>query len=172
MQSTTSLKPQDAAFLVKLLTKNTNDWRQVDLADEMCLSQGEIAKMRQRLERAGLVFGQQPNRASALEFLVHAVKYVFPAQIGALAVGVPTGISSPSHQKMVSQFGEDIYVWPSILGQKRGQMIKPLYPQLAEAALKDQEFYDLMAAVEILRVGRARERKMAEQYLERRILPK
>ena len=70
---------------------------------------------------------------------------------------------------MVVQGGDDTFVWPSVKGKVRGQMIIPFYPQLAEAALKDKEFYDMMSAIEILRMGRARERKAAEQFLERKI---
>ncbi len=170
MQQSSALKPQDVAVLVKLLIQRQEDWRQVDIAQEMGLSQGEIAKSLQRLERSGLIHGKRANRAASLELLIHAIKYVFPAQLGSLSVGVPTGISSPAHEKMVVQSGQDVFVWPSTLGKKRGQVIKPLYPNLAEAVLKDKEFYDLMAAVEILRVGRARERRLAEQYLEKRIM--
>jgi hypothetical protein len=42
-------------------------------------------------------------------------------------------------------------------------------PKLAEAALKDRDFYDLMSAIDIIRIGRSRERKLAEQFLEKRI---
>lgn len=86
-----------------------------------------------RLNKSGLVFEKNVNRTAALEFVLHAVKYMFPAELGALAVGVPTGISSPLHKKMIVQNEEDIYVWPSILGKKRGQTVKPFYPKLAEA---------------------------------------
>ena len=109
------------------------------------------------------------NRTAALEFILHAVKYMFPAEIGALAIGVPTAVSAPAHKKMVVQNGEDVYVWASVLGNKRGQVIKPFYPKLAEAALKDEDFYDFISAIEILRIGRARERKLAETYLEKKI---
>ena len=168
MQQSISLKPQDVAILTKLLVIKREDWRQIDIAIALGLSQSEIAKSLVRLNKAGLIHDKRLNRSAALEFIVHAIKYIFPAEVGALATGVPTAISSPFHEKMVVQ-GSDVYVWPSIHGKKRGQIIKPLYPELAEAALKDSEFYGLMSAIEILRIGRARERKMAEQYLEKKI---
>lgn len=164
------LKPQDVALLVKiLLQKSVGDWRQVDLAMNLCLSQGEIAKALARLKKAGLVVDKRVNRTAALEFIIHAVKYVFPIELGSLAMGVPTAISAPSHKDYVVKNGDDIYVWPLLKGSTRGQVIVPLYPKLAEAALKDNEFYEMMSAVEILRMGRARERKAAEQFLERKI---
>lgn len=169
MQQSLSLKPQDVPILAKLLAQKSDSWRQIDLAMALGLSQGEIAKALARLNKAGLVQDKRVNRSAALEFILHAIKYMFPAEVGALSAGVPTGISAPIHQKMVVQSGDDVYVWPSAQGKKRGQIIKPFYPNLADAALKDADFYGLMSAIEILRVGRARERKLAERYLEKEI---
>ncbi len=84
-------------------------------------------------------------------------------------MGVPTALSAPAHKDIVVQNGDDVFVWPLAKGHVRGQTIKPLYPKLAEAVLKDENFYNMMAAVEILRMGRTRERKAAESYLERKI---
>lgn len=169
MHQSIILKPQDVALLVKLLTLRKEDWRQIDIALDLEISQGEVAKSLARLVKAGLVHDKRVNRSAALEFIVHAIKYIFPAEVGALAAGVPTATSSPMHERMVVQNDNDSYVWPSIKGEKRGQIIKPFYPQLAEAVLKDAEFYGLMSAIEILRIGRARERKLAEKYIEKKI---
>lgn len=170
MERSINLKPQDVAILMKLFSLSGEGWRQMDIAAELGLSQGEIAKALSRLAKAGLVNQKTPSRAAALEFVVHAVKYMFPAQLGPLSYGVPTAISAPAHSKMVVN-SEDVYVWPSPKGQQRGQSIKPLYPKLAEAALKDKKFYNLMSAIEILRMGRARERKQAEAYLQKNLVP-
>lgn len=169
MQQSISLKPQDVALLVKLLSLKKENWRQIDLAMSLKLSQSEIAKALARLSKAGLVLEKKVNRSAALEFILHAIKYIFPVEIGALTIGVPTAFSSPMHEKMVVKDVNDIYVWPSINGNKRGQMIKPLYPELGDAALEDVEFYGLMSAIEILRIGRARERNLAAHYLEKKI---
>ncbi len=170
MQQSVMLKPQDVALLIKILArKSVKDWRQVDIAIELEISQGEIAKALARLNKAGLVVDKRVNRSAALEFIIHAVKYAFPAELGPLAAGVPTATSAPAHKNSVVQTGDDIFVWPSLKGKVRGQVIMPFYPKLAEAALKDEEFYSMMSAIEIIRMGRARERKAAEQFLERKI---
>ncbi|AGH96751.1 hypothetical protein [Pseudobdellovibrio exovorus] len=169
MRQQLSLKPQDVAVLVKLLALQTDQWKQVDLAKAMGLSQSEVAKSLVRLSKAQLVQNKRVNCSAALEFILHGVKYSFPAEVGALAVGVPTALSSTIHNNMVIHSDEDRYVWPSLHGKIRGQMIKPFYPELPLAALDDSEFYGLMSAIEILRVGRARERKLAERYLESKI---
>jgi hypothetical protein len=169
MQQPITLKPQDIALLIKLLLKKDCEWRQVDLAMELGISQGEIAKSLKRLVKAHLVDDKRANQTASIEFLIHGFKYCFPVEHGPLAVGVPTAISAPVHKKMVVQNDDEIFVWPHSKGNKRGQLIIPLYPQLAEAALKDQDFYDLMATLEIIRCGRARERKLAEVFLIKRI---
>ena len=92
MQQSICLRPQDVGLLVKLLSLRKEDWRQVDLAMDLILSQGEIAKALARLSKAGLVHNKRVNRSAALEFIKHAVKYVFPAEVGALIFGVPTAI--------------------------------------------------------------------------------
>lgn len=172
MQQSITLKPHDIAVLVKLLTKSNDEWRQVDLAMELEISQGEIAKSLSRLNQAGLVTGKRPNLSASIELLIHGFKYVFPAELGPIAIGVPTGISAPTHEKLVVQNGEDFFVWPSSKGNRRGQIIKPLYPKLAQAAINDKKFYELMSALEIIRIGRSRERKLAEEFLIQRIKQK
>lgn len=169
MDQSKILKPQDVALLVKLLTKPDADWRQIDIAAELGLSQGEVAKALARLTRAELVYKKRPNFAAAFEFLVHAIKYVFPVAPGPLSYGVPTATSAPIHAKMVLQNKEDVYVWPSLNGKKRGQSIALLYPNLPVAALNDEKFYELMSAIEILRMGRAREKKLAENFLRKKL---
>ena len=51
----------------------------------------------------------------------------------------------------------------------RGQGIAPLYESVPLAAAKDQQLYELLALVDALRVGRARERALAIGELESRI---
>lgn len=48
----------------------------------------------------------------------------------------------------------------------QGQSIEPLYPYLPEAALKDECFYGIMSALDMLRTGRARERAAGQRYIE------
>ena len=163
-----SLKPQDVALLVKLLCHSDKEWKQVDLAQELSLSQGEIAKALGRLGKARLVVSKRPVRKLALEFLLHGVPFAFPVEPGPIDRGVPTAISAPMHEQVVVTNGgvEHTYVWPSFIGKKQGQGIKPLYPYLPEAALKDECFYGLMSALDMLRTGRARERAAAKKYIE------
>jgi hypothetical protein len=47
--------------------------------------------------------------------------------------------------------------------------VKPLYASAVKAAREDGGLYDLLALVDALRLGRARERKFAEEELVTRL---
>jgi hypothetical protein len=64
----------------------------------------------------------------------------------------------------------EAYVWPYGRGKVRGQSIVPLYPTVPEAASKDPKFYEIIALVDALRVGRAREQQLGMEELKKRIL--
>ncbi len=51
----------------------------------------------------------------------------------------------------------------------RGHSILPLYPSVPEAALKDEKLYELLALVDALRIGRAREKELAVVELKTRM---
>jgi hypothetical protein len=65
---------------------------------------------------------------------------------------------------------EEHYVWPSGRGNLRGQTILPLYPSVVEAVKNDEKLYELLALVDTLRVGRAREKEIAVQELKKRLI--
>jgi hypothetical protein len=109
------------------------------------------------------------NRQALLGFLVHGAPYAFPAALKEATRGVATGWGAPVFQgKIVSN--ELPPVWPDPQGEVRGQAVKPLYPSVVHAAKLDPQLYDLLALVDALRLGRARERKIAEQELKKRLI--
>jgi predicted transcriptional regulator len=69
MEQSVKLKPQDVALLVKLLVKDEQDWKQMDIAQELGISQGEVAKALVRLKKAMLISGKRINRQAAIIFL-------------------------------------------------------------------------------------------------------
>ena len=54
-------------------------------------------------------------------------------------------------------------------GQHRGVSLEPLYKTAPAAALRDPGFYEMLALIDAIREGRARERKLAEKALIERI---
>jgi hypothetical protein len=146
-------------------------WRLVDLAQELGLSLSEVSTSLERSKRARLIDSAKKkiNYQSLLEFVLHGLKYVYPAEPGPICRGVPTSHSAPPLSKEIVSNDNDQYVWPSGEGTVRGQAIEPLYSSVPEAALKDPALHQLLALVDALRVGRAREREIASGELTRRL---
>jgi hypothetical protein len=170
MQVHNGMRPQDVAILLKIVALNQEDWQIQPVSTELGISLGEVSQSLSRSRIAGLIDfkKKRPNRSSITEFLLHGMKYVFPAAPGALTRGLAT---AHSHPFMKRHFHSDEnYVWPDVHGEIVGQAIKPFYERQAEAARRDDRFYLLLALVDTIRVGRVREVKIASDELKRLLL--
>lgn len=172
MRTLTGIKPQDILILLKLSEwKDRPHWRSSDLARELELSPFEISVGLGRCRRSGFLDASKRElmRSALLEFILHGLKYVYPVQPGPLCRGIPTAHSAPPLAgKIVSQ-ESDAYVWPDESGDRRGQAIEPLYESAPRAAKKDARLYELLALVDAIRVGHARERALAAEELGKRL---
>jgi hypothetical protein len=168
------LKPQDVVVLLKLVALGGQPWTFQRLAVELSLSQSEVHAGVKRAVAARLMTSAssadgRPVRAALLEFLVHGVKYAFPPERGQLTRGVPTGYAAPPLDKAIAGSGEPPPVWPYAEGKVRGYAFAPLYRTVPQAALRDAALYELLALVDAVRDGRARERALAQKALEKRL---
>ncbi len=163
------LKPQDILVLLKLLVSH-RDLRLVDLGMELGLSQSEVSMALERALRSGLVdeSKRKLNKAALEEFILHGLKYVYPAELGALCRGIPTAHSAPPLAKKIVADAGDQYVWAHPEGSVRGQALSPLCDWAPDAARKDPKLHELLALIDALRVGRAREKALAAQELHNR----
>ncbi|TGR16416.1 hypothetical protein EN840_34820, partial [Mesorhizobium sp. M8A.F.Ca.ET.197.01.1.1] len=82
-----------------------------------------------------------PNRRNRHNFIVHGLKFVFPANVGAMSRGVPTAFAAPMLKGLLISGGEYIYIWPFAAGQDMGQSVEPLFKSVPEAVLKDDRLY-------------------------------
>lgn len=167
-----NLRPQDTLVLIKLFCSEHRDLRQLDLANELNLSQAEIANALERLRRTGLIDDSKRRvyRLAAMEFLVHGIKYFYPPELGSFVRGMPTGHSAhPLKGKLVIVEHAE-WVWPDDEGEHRGLAFYPIYETVPYAAKKDPALYELMALIDSLRAGTPREKKMAEEYLRVRFI--
>ena len=167
------LKPQDVVVVLKLLgCKNKRPpFSQIGLELSMSPSEVHAAVKRARavhlLHGPGL--GDRPNISALEEFLVHGVKYAFPAERGELTRGVPTSYAAPPLKNHISPGSDPPPVWPDPEGAVRGVAFEPLYPTVPAAARRDPQLYELLALVDAIRDGRARERAIAEKELVKRL---
>lgn len=162
------MSPLDVVVLVKLAIADT-PLTQVSLAGALSLSQSEISKSLARSRFAGLLYGKdnQVMRQALLDFLRHGLRYAFPQQPGQVVRGIPTAHSATPLKDFIES--DEPYVWPSPQGHVRGHGITPLYPKVVQAVLKDPQLYEVLALMDALRVGRARERNMAIDELKKRL---
>lgn len=156
---------------MKLVALGERKWRHVDLGTALGLSQGEISFSLNRCRTVGFMDSSKKKvmKAALLEFLVHGLKYVFPARPGPVSRGIPTAHSAAPLAGKIAAPAEDMYIWPYENGKARGQAIEPLYEKAPQAAEKDKALYELLALVDAIRAGRARERAMAVRELETRL---
>lgn len=139
---------------------------------ELSISASEVHAALKRLERARLLAtdaaGSRPLLQAVEEFLVHGVKYAFPAKRGEVTRGVPTSHAAPPLNAKIAA-GDLQSVWPHAAGAVRGVALEPLYRSVPAAALRDPALHELLALIDAIREGRARERKLAEHELRARI---
>lgn len=141
-----------------------------NLADELFMSQSEVHSAVKRLKQSRLIheaeMNEQPNLTAVEEFLIHGVKYAFPAERGSLVRGMPTSYAAEPLARLINPGKEPVPVWADSLGKVRGIEIVPLYKTVTEAAKRDPKLYERLSLIDAIRDGKARERKLAEQELK------
>ena len=164
------LKPQDIVILLKLVSLGSERWSYNQLAYELVMSPAEVHAGIKRAIQSGLFDSNQrhPIKQALFEFLKHGIKYSFPPDRGGPTRGMPTGSAAAPLSSEFIDVGENP-VWPNPEGELRGYEFSPLYKSVPEAAKKDSGLYELLALVDAVRGGRARERNMAIDELERRL---
>jgi len=168
------LKPQDLVVLSKLVVEGPASPPIAQLSVALGLSVSEVHAALGRSVAAGLAVkdakrGVRPHRAALLEFLVHGVRYAFPVSPGTLTRGLPTAGSAEPLRHHLGESSDPPYVWPLPEGSVRGLAIRPLYPSVPRAAQEDPALHELLALVDAMRVGRARDRRLAAKLLEDRL---
>jgi len=162
-------KSLDIVVLLKLLVDGGGK-TYAQLSKELGISASEVHAAVRRSTDAGLIGPESrvPLRKALEEYLIHGVHYAFPAKRGHLARGMPTAHAAPPLAQFVSS--DDLPpVWPDPEGSVKGYALEPLYDSVPKAAKSSPALYELLALVDAIRIGRARERKLAEEELRKRL---
>lgn len=154
-------------MLLKLLASGKQPWSYPQLALALEMSASEVHAAVKRSTEAGLYNPgtRQPQRKALQEFLVHGLRYVFPAHLGPPVQGLPTSFAAPPLNRKLRFDAHEIPVMPLHGGPARGPEIRPLYRSAPAAAAKDSKLYELLALLDALRSGRARKRRLAVEAL-------
>jgi hypothetical protein len=166
------LKPQDIAVMLKLLAAGNKRPTYAQLAVDLFMSPSEVHASIRRGRAARLIHGPQlgdrVNVQALGEFLAHGIRYAFPPEKGGITRGVPTASAAEPLKSRMGQ-EEPVPVWPFAEGSTRGYAFSPLYKRAPQAALRDSQLYELLALVDALRDGNARERDLAKRELSARL---
>jgi len=146
------------------------------LADALGISKSEISNSINRSLYSGIASKSwedqrlKVNEKALLDFIVYGLKYVFPIKPGPLARGIATSFAAPVLENQIMSAGESVFVWPHADGRQSGQSIEPLIKSAPMAVEKDPWLYAVLAVTDAIRLGSARETKVARHELEMRLL--
>jgi hypothetical protein len=166
------IKSQDVLILLKLVAIGNSRWSYSHLSAELDISASQLHSALTRCAVARLLesgLEPKPYPPHLKEFLIHGVKYCFPVQLGSLTRGIPTGYAAPPLNSMIIESDDPPPVWPHPKGEVRGIALSPIHRAAPFAALKDPKLYELLALLDAVRAGRAREREIATRELTARI---
>ena len=167
------LMPQDIVFLLKLVAKNEQSWTYNSLATELDLSPSEVHYAAKRAVASRLAIKPEKkirvHGRNLLEFLSHGIQYCFYPERGGISRGMPTAhAAAPLKDKFIGA-DEMPPVWPDPDGEVRGESFAPLHRSVPRAAKNDAQLYMLLALVDAIRGGSAREKEAARKELEQRL---
>jgi len=186
-----SLHPQDVVVILKIIANRDGNkrWTYAQLGKDLFMSASQVFRSVSRAEvsrlltpptvppppsideevREDRLVWLRPNNQNLKEFLIHGVKYVFPVERGAPTRGLPTAEAAPPlNQHFAADFPLPP-VWPYAAGALRGIAFSPIYKNAPQAALRDRKLYELLALLDAIRDGRAREREIAIRELSARL---
>jgi hypothetical protein len=167
------MKPQDIVILLKILTLENRKWRIIDIAESLQMSSSTVSQALERNRFARLIDSSKKKvqKANLLDFLEYGIKYVFPVEPSSVKVGIPTAHSAPPLDKIIVSKNE-VYVWAAHKrngGTAKGESITPLHECVISAIKNDEKLYEMLALVDAIRVGKAREHNLAVKELKIRI---
>ncbi|TAJ17484.1 MAG: hypothetical protein EPO68_09460 [Planctomycetota bacterium] len=170
------LKPLDLLVAIQLAIAEQPPSGYEELGKAVGLSASEAHKAVRRGVAAGLlrIGANRADKPSAntqtlLSFLKHGAPHAFFATPGRVVRGVPTAHSAAPLNQLVQSDGDLPFVWPAPEGTTRGRAIEPLYRTVPSLVATNPKLCEALALVDALRCGRARERDLAYQELEKRL---
>lgn len=168
------LEPLDLIVVLKMAAEaGTQERCSVrKLAEALDVPKSNVQRSLERLVAQSLVVvgpnGKRLHRLNARDLFSHAVRWIAPARPGKVVLGLPTAhAASP----LVSQLpgDSDPVVIPLEEGPLRGRSVAPIHPSAPAAAKKDPKLHELLAIVDGIRIGGAREREVAAAALQARL---
>ncbi|GAB6097209.1 hypothetical protein JCM14469_34630 [Desulfatiferula olefinivorans] len=167
------LKPQDIVIALKILAceqTGAGQWSYSQLAAQLFMSPSEVhSGVKRAIQSRLLDINRKPVRRALGELLIHGVKYVFPADYGGIVRGMPTSYAAPPINKHILSTDTAVPVWPHPDGNTQGMALFPIYKSVPDSSMIDSVLYEYLVITDALRGGKARERQIAEDELQKRL---
>lgn len=160
------LKSSDIYVLLGIAAHNGEKFTFRDLAARLDVPVPLVQRSLARLSRSGLYVEsrRQAHLPNLEEFLVHALRYIAPATLGAVTPGIPAAWAAPPLAGRI--VGDELPpVWASAHPKVRGVAIEPLHAAAVEAVDDDPRLGQLLALADCFRAGDLRVRREAEAAL-------
>ncbi len=103
------------------------------------------------------------RREAVREFVQHGVRYVYACRLLPRVRGIATAWSAPPLCDHINSTAATLVVWPDSSGDARGEGIEPLHASALFAARRNPVVYAAFALIDAIRVGQARERRIATE---------
>lgn len=160
------LKDVDNIVLIALVAWAGRFETQGALASLLGIPPASLTRSLDRLALAQLLRRKNliVQRSNTSEYLTHGMRFVFPARIGSRARGVPTAHSAPPLSAQIAS--EEAYVWAAEFGTTSGLTVSPLHARVPALCVAHPELHSIYAALDGIRIGRARERQLSAQYIQ------
>lgn len=145
------------------------------LARETGISKSQVNLILQRCFDVGLAKRDRyldvprANTTALLNLIIYGIPYIFPAKLGTVARGIATSLAAPVLEGKLFSAGDLPPIWPDAQGKTKGLSIEPLFKSVPYAVKRDPDLYALLALVDSIRIGHARERNLAIELLKEHI---
>lgn len=164
------LTGNDVLVLVRLAAKFDESWTFRELASELAVDSAALHRSVGRLKQTKLLDAdRKPIRTNLEEFLAHGLRYLVPAELGPLGRGIPTAWGAPPLANLVAVQDAEAPVWPDPNGDSRGPLLDPVAEGVPSLAKNDRGVGEWFALIDAVRIGRAREQRIAGEQLGKKI---
>lgn len=163
------VKGSDVYVLGGLLAHD-GAWSYRSLAERLHVPHPVVQRALERAKGADLYSAdrREVHLPHLEEFTLHALRFVVPARLEALAPGVPAAWAAEPMANAIRSSGDDPPpVWPYARGRVRGQAIEPLHSAAPEAVENWPELGEVLALLDSLRAGDIRVRQVAGDLLSK-----
>lgn len=158
----------DVYVLLSFFVKDSRQETMREWESRSGLSIAVLSRSMKFLRQAKLVAENEPVYRNIEEFLIHGFSYVFPMEKGRVTRGFVSGIDAT---KLKSDFVDNEYpiVWAHPEGNIKGFSVPPLHKAIPEMIAKnklEQNVYEMLALLDVLRIGQRREIEAAKKCLK------